>query len=154
MLKVKVTSNVNTDKLRKKVLDDAMKVVDAAGLTMRFEAKANLERHKTNHTGALASSIKVLSKPQELKAKVTTGAPYAAGVEWGNKPGHYPDIDKLRDWVRLKLRVPAKHVDYVTGAVAYKIEQQGTKPQPYFTPAFEMARKQLKQQMKRMVDKL
>lgn len=153
MLKAKVTVNIEAERTLKAFEKIALQAVDGAAITMQSEAKQNLMRNKTNFDGNLSKSIAILRKPSQLKARVFTNAGYGKYIEFGRAAGGWPNLGALREWVRRKLRVNAKEVDGVTYLVGRKIAEQGSKPQPYFTPAFEIARRQLKQEMKMLIQR-
>lgn len=66
---------------------------------------------------------------------VGTAQPYAVPVELGTKP-HFPPVQALEDWVRVKLGLTGKEGRGVAFAIARKISKTGTKGHFMFRDAF------------------
>lgn len=100
--------------------------------TAMIEADALAEREITEITpraaGLLAGSIgsEVQSFEDSVIGVVGTSAAYAVPVELGTRP-HFPPIEPLVDWVRVKLGVGEKEARGVAFLVARKISRTGTK---------------------------
>ncbi len=62
----------------------------------------------------------------EIIGAVGTSIGYAIPVELGTKP-HFPPIQALSDWARLKFGLPPEEAERVGFAVARKIAREGTK---------------------------
>ena len=71
----------------------------------------------------------------EVIGVVGTSLPYALPVELGSKP-HFPPVEPLEEWARIKLGVPASEARGVGFAIARKIAAKGTNPVKMFTRAF------------------
>lgn len=121
----------------------AMKGLQKVGLEIVAEAKKNLNQNKTNNTGALRSSGRVQKAEDGLDAgffSEDSSEGYAAAVEYGRGPsrraGTIPLRTTIKAWVHRKLGVPyGKELDSAAFLISRKIHRQGTKPQPFFTPA-------------------
>lgn len=141
----------------------AMKGLQAVGLEMVAEAKMNLKRNRTTNTGALSASGKV------QKADDGEGVDagffseqsqhgYAAAVEYGRGPTQQPSEDgislrqSLRAWVRRKLNLQGKELENATFLIARKIHREGTKPQPFFTPAVEKVKEKTDEIMSKYIN--
>ena len=98
-----------------------------------LEASLYIERQvkegTPTNTGALRSSIGARA-PQRLGddiiGAVGTSIGYAIPVELGTKP-HFPPVQALSDWARLKFGLPPEEAERVGFAVARKIAREGTK---------------------------
>jgi HK97 gp10 family phage protein len=137
----------NLEKAARTTQQGAMKGLQEVGLEIVAEAKLNLQRNGTNNRRTLSNSGKV----QKDKDGVDVGffgkgskGGYAAAVEYGRGPTEKPSEDgitlrtSLRDWVHRKLGIPkGKELETATFLIARKIHKEGTKPQPFFTPAVE-----------------
>lgn len=118
--------------IMEKALDDALE-----DLARRVEAGAKKAAPK--HTGHLQRSIGV-RKPRKLAREVGSGLEYAPFVEFGTRP-HWPPYAPIRDWVWLnrgKFGVSSKRdVNRIAVFVQRKIARSGTRPKPYFKPAWD-----------------
>lgn len=54
------------------------------------------------------------------------GTGYIEQLVFGRRPGKFPPVQNIRDWVRIKLRVDEKEVNSVAYLVGRKIAQSGT----------------------------
>lgn len=138
--------------------------MQAVGMEIVAEAKANLKRNRTTNTGVLSSSGKV---QKQSDGTVDAGffskdssEGYAAAVEYGRGPsrrrGAIPLRETLKAWVRRKLGGRAMRsaavfskkseeelIESTAFLIARKIHKHGTKPQPFFTPAVEKVQQKL-----------
>jgi hypothetical protein len=107
------------------VVDELAKFADAAALFMQGEIQ---ERTPTAQGNLRASFI--AQDPERLAegviGQVGTSLNYAVPVELGTKP-HFPPVDAVLDWVKVKLGVPETQAHGVAFAIARKIAQRGTK---------------------------
>ena len=87
-------------------------------------------------TGNMRAAITTREYNGGMTVEVAAPMEYSSGVEEGTKP-HWPQMDSLRQWVRLKMRVADKDVDRVTYLVARKIAAYGTDPQPFLGPSWD-----------------
>lgn len=96
--------------------------------------------------GALRASLNVKRTNKNMTAFVGSGVlsgdalSYAEAIEFGRKPGSFPAYQEgsgLYQWVKLKLGIVGKMTKSVAFLIARKIEQNGTKGQPYLMPAFK-----------------
>lgn len=70
---------------------------------------------------------------------------YAMYVEYGTRPHYVPAWvvkEKLIPWIMIKNGLSGKYAKDAAWAVAYKIEQEGTKPHPFIRPAIYFAQKE------------
>lgn len=89
-------------------------------------------------SGILAGGITHVEQVSEtgVIGMVFSSSPYAEPVELGTKP-HFPPIEPLIDWVKVKLGVPEKDARSVAFLVARKISRVGTKGAFMFRRALE-----------------
>ncbi|MBP6063847.1 MAG: HK97 gp10 family phage protein [Bacteroidales bacterium] len=93
-------------------------------------------------TGFLRKSIRV--KHEGDDTYVGSDLQYAPYVEYGTKP-HWTSAQNLKDWAMYKLgagkgKAGEKEALSVAYAIIHKIAQEGTKPHPYLTPAWDKYR--------------
>lgn len=93
---------------------------------VRNELVNQIERNGTTFNGHLKNSVMVGFEPNKMIIR-TIG--YGRDIEFGRAPGIYIDPEELREWCRLKLGDES-----LAGAVAKKIYEQGTDPQPFIRP--------------------
>lgn len=93
-------------------------------------AKRNVSDNGTTDVGRLISGIGV-AVIDETTREVRCNAPHSAAVEGGAAP-HWVPIEPLKAWARRKLKDES-----AAYAVQRKIAEQGTKAQPFLTPARE-----------------
>jgi hypothetical protein len=72
---------------------------------------------------------------RDLAATVFSNAKYSTDVEYGQKPGTWPNREDIEKWVKRKLGVSKNKIKSVAFLVSRKIYNKGTDPQPYFEPA-------------------
>lgn len=150
------------------------KGLQAAGLEIIAEAKQNLNANRTNNTGTLRASGKVQADKEGIDAGFFSKGSkkgYAAAVEYGRGPTIKADEDgitlreSLKAWVKRKLGGRAmksaavftgQSVDKLVASVAFliarKIHREGTKPQPFFTPAVKKVESKIKDIISRYVE--
>lgn len=166
--KDKVIANI--DKLSKKTLAKAEKVIRDSALTVVAEAKKNISRPYPGgavDTGTLRSSITYA--PQEVsenRVVYVVGSPvhYAPYVEFGTKP-HFPPIGDehhgLMRWVLRHARarkgaLPAfkvlkksrvEEARSIAFAIAKAISRRGLRPRPFLRPALAVGKNRLIQRL-------
>lgn len=90
-------------------------------------------------TGALAKSGET-DLDKQFEKWVIFSAPYASGVEFGTDPREsLPPPHALAKWARRKLGMTDKKARSVGWAIAHKIKNEGTDPQPFLRPAIRHA---------------
>lgn len=85
--------------------------------------------HPAIATGELARSTKV--DTVEDGAIVGMDAPHAAFIEEGTRP-HFPPLQPLKDWARLRFGGSEAEIDQIAFLVARKISRHGIEPRHYF----------------------
>jgi hypothetical protein len=112
------------------------------------EADRLLEREVVDRmpTATGLSRASVFSREEALPGGglgvVGTAEPHVVYVELGTRP-HFPPVEALEDWVRVKLAVPERRVHGVAFAIARKIAQRGTLGVGMFHRAFAANRGQV-----------
>jgi hypothetical protein len=118
-------------------------------LTPRIKAETPVgaTHHLRNKT-----VYQVLGRAEDMRMEVRQSAfsergfPYGVAVRHGTRP-HFPPIDALVPWVRVKLRVAEDRVRQVAFLVARKISKVGTKPNPYHARVVDRSMGELKEIM-------
>lgn len=152
----------NLNKAVKDMADAGDKALQAVGLEIIAEAKANLNANKTNNTGMLRSSGKVQNAEDGtvdagfFSSEQQNG--YAEYVEYGRGPskkkGEIPLEDSLKAWVHRKLGIAyGKELDSATFLIARKIHRKGTKAQPFFAPAVQKIEDRLEEIVSKYIKK-
>ncbi|WP_119304958.1 hypothetical protein [Dongia deserti] len=107
-----------------------------------WEASLYLERLVKDNTetasGNLRSSVGAREPRrigEDVIGVVGTSLGYAIPVELGTKP-HFPPVQALSEWARLKFGLPPEEAEEVGYAVARKIAREGTKGHFMFQRAF------------------
>ncbi|MCG3204330.1 MAG: hypothetical protein KCHDKBKB_01045 [Elusimicrobia bacterium] len=82
--------------------------------------------------GLLRASIvqMVTVDGNQIVGQVGSSLPYASVLEFGSKPGKFPNIQQLKVWARRKFGV--EDAAFVIGRA---IQRRGFAPQPYLEPA-------------------
>lgn len=86
-------------------------------------------------TGQLRQSLQIMGYG-EHSIYVGTRLKYASAVQFGSPP-HTPNMESLKKWTRRKLGKP----ESVAYKIADKIEEKGTKPNPFVDRAIDRLRK-------------
>lgn len=73
-----------------------------------------------------------------LNKKIIYDAPHAAYLEFGTRP-HMPPVAPLIAWAKRVLRVSDAEAKSIGWAIAKKIAEKGTEPQPYLRPGVDYA---------------
>lgn len=114
-----------------------------------LESELLLEREAKEGTptasGILRGSISA-REPRRLADRVIgvvgTSIAYAIPVELGTRP-HWPPVQPLIDWARVKLGLPQEEAEDVGFLVARKISVKGTEGAHMFQLAFDRNRGQV-----------
>ncbi len=123
------------------------------------EADALIEREVSERTprahGLLAGSItsEVQIGEDSVIGMVGTPLNYAVPVELGTRP-HFPPIEPLIDWVKVKLGVSEKEARGVAFLVARKIARSGTQGQHMFEIGFASVEAQVLAILQRARDRI
>ena len=117
-----------------------------AGMNIIADAQRNLKSNGTNNTGQLSNSGRV----EEVKGYdamdvgfFSNGKGYAEYVEYGRRAGKMPPVRTMVQWARKKLRLGTKESRSAGFLIARKIALKGTRPQPFFRPAYERHRQEI-----------
>jgi len=98
------------------------------------EVAAKMKAAAPKAMSTLTDSIKE-DKITPLRYRVSPHVNYAEYVEKGTKPGYFPNLGALSDWVRTKLHIrEPKERLRVAEKIMWSINQRGTKPQPFVQP--------------------
>lgn len=151
-----------------------------AGKLLEEQIKQNLIDNDSIATGDLrgsvsSSEVQVTKDAIFVEVGAGRGLPYAQAVEYGTKP-HTPPLSitepgqPLYEWVRIKrlagvysvrtgkrLGSKAKQIDenrQMARAIWAHIRKFGTKPHPYFEPAIEQTKEQIRKLFEEAVEKI
>lgn len=92
---------------------------------------------KLSDTGELLQSGYV--EKQKNKKVIGYKAAHAVYVEFGTSP-HMPPVEVIEAWAKRRgLATDSKELRRIAWAIAKKIEQFGTDPQPFLRPAVDQA---------------
>ena len=108
-----------------------------SALSIQRMARENLRELGAIATGRLRSSIIIRFVSDFLGAVIGTNVNYAGDVEFGQKPGHWPNVGDLVRWVRKKITSKLKLSRKIAYLVGRKIFEEGTEAKPYLLPAAE-----------------
>ncbi len=119
------------------------------------EVKDSPEMIKALAHGLLRGSIFGVEKVSDTQVigVVGTAQKYALPVELGSRP-HFPPVEPLIDWVKVKLGVPEHEARSVAFLVARKIARTGTKGAFAFTHTFERQQPALRTIFSRARDRI
>jgi len=95
-------------------------------------SQENIVEMGISDTGALLQSGIIKEEADDVIVEYS--APYAQAINDGAKP-HNVNPKQLEGWVKRKLGVPKSEVPKVARAIANKIKNRGTKPQPFIDSA-------------------
>lgn len=103
-------------------------------------AKDDLQANKTNASYTLSDTMKTIVQIYDDRMEVDIELQdYWYYVEHGRRPGGFPPVNKIKEWIQVKPvyptadsngRVPT--VDQLAWAIRTKIGKEGTKAQPFF----------------------
>lgn len=100
---------------------------------------------------SITSEVEVLA--DSVIGVVGTPLSYAIPVELGTRP-HFPPVDAIEDWVRVKLGITGPEARGVAFAIARKIAARGTQGAFMFQNAMAAAEPELERQARLMVDEI
>lgn len=92
-------------RLEKEVEESAKRAMRKSMLVGEARVKGIIEKEAYD-TGRLLRSINavVRTSPNEIRGVIGTALEYAKTIEYGRKPGSWPNLDALTKWVGRKLR--------------------------------------------------
>jgi len=124
-------------KYNNNVRQGCQREVGHSALSLQRIAREQLRLTGAIATGRLRSSVNIRFTSDRLGAVIATNVNYAGDVEFGQKPGHWPNVGDLVRWVRKKITSNPKASRRIAYLVGRKIFQRGTKAKPYMFPAAE-----------------
>lgn len=136
-----VRSTVKSVRLLEQKYKDAInRAISFALIRTRSEAIKNINKNRSVNTGQLRAKIAMVHKKEALVGDVLSEQNYSSAVEFGRKPGSFPDIQAITWWVkRKKIGVP-KNQQSIAFAIAKSISRKGVKPRPFMHSAFEVVK--------------
>ena len=124
-------------KYNNNVRQGCQREIGHSSLSIQRMARENLRASGAIATGRLRSSVNIRFTSDRLGALIGTNVNYAGDVEYGQKPGHWPNVGDLVRWVRKKITANLKASRRIAYLVGRKIFQRGTEAKPYLFPAAE-----------------
>ena len=129
------------------LLDEMARAALEASLLLEREVKEGTPVGVHGEGGGLKGSIHA-DQPAVLADQVIgivgTSIAYAIPVELGTRP-HFPPVQPIVDWARVKLGLDPEEAERVGFAIARKIARRGTQGAFMFSRAFERNRPQVEQ---------
>lgn len=103
-------------------------------------AREDLQANRTNASYTLSDTMKTIVQIYDDHYEVDIELQdYWYYVEHGRRPGGFPPINKIREWIRVKPVIPEVDkndklptVEQLAWAIRGKIAKEGTDPQPFF----------------------
>lgn len=130
-------------KYNQQVQNGARKVISETAYRVANDAKRNLTKNRSVVTGALRSSIKVISNLAKFEAKTGTSIKYAPFVEYGTV-AHVITARRAKVLARYNRTSKGKAQFTVFGRT---VNHPGTRPKPFLFPAAESNRRQFESSM-------
>lgn len=105
-------------------------ILNKIGTDLVNEIKFQLQKKKKIDTGNLLNSIKykIIQTRTGWQLIIFDTDGYLQYVDAGRKPGKWPPRDKIKPWVKRKLKVEEDKIDSVSFLVARKIGEKGIAP--------------------------
>lgn len=109
------------------------------------EARRNLGKNRSYASGFLGDTMEKIITIDERGYKVEIKlADYWEYVENGRKPGKFPPVNRIKEWIMIKPVRPRPDgnghlptVNQLTFLIGRKIKNEGIDPKPFFKPAEE-----------------
>lgn len=122
-----------------------MEVLERYGEYFIQQARANLGANRSNATGTLSDTMKSIVTIGQTHFKVEIELQtYWDYVEKGRKPGKFPPVNKIKEWIQVKpvrpypdARGKLPTIDQLAFLIGRKIYREGIDPAPFFKPALE-----------------
>lgn len=139
-------------KYNNNVRQGCQREVARSAISVQRMARENLRSSGTNASGRLGSSVNIRFTTDRLGAVIGSNVNYAGDVEYGQKPGNWPNVGDLMRWVKKKIIAgPDKAVRSAAYLIGRKIYQKGTKAKPYLIPAAEREWNNFKRNIQRVI---
>lgn len=109
------------------------------------QARANLGKNRSNASMTLNDTMKSIVTVVDDHYKVEIELQdYWEYVENGRKPGKFPPVNRIKEWISVKpvrpypdARGKLPTVDQLAFLIGRKIANEGIDPKPFFKPAKE-----------------
>lgn len=111
--------------------------VQQAAVLLRREVRQQLRDNRSMAFTTLLQSIHI-QRPFVMTRDVVAGVRYARWVEEGTRPGYRgrPPLRPLAEWLRIRHGLDARQARRRAFGLARYLQQHGTRPAPFFKPAF------------------
>jgi hypothetical protein len=127
----------NIKRFKEEAIAATKDALNEQALNIRSQAIQNITDLPAVDTGRLRSSIAIEIFDDGLARRIGTDVPYAAYIEFGQRP-HMPPIEPIKEWCR-RHGIPEE----AAYAIALKIAKDGQPAKPWLFPAYEQHRKNL-----------
>jgi len=133
MLSIKVAIRPDITQAMRRFPDVMLRHIDR-GVHRAAEEVAREEKHAAPKAfSTLVNSIKT-SRNSQASYRVGPSVNYADNVELGVEPGTFPELQSIRDWIRVK-HIEPENADFderdLAWMIARGIYRAGTRPQPF-----------------------
>jgi len=139
MLNIKVAITPDINRAMRRVPDIMMRHLDR-GVHRGAEEVAREEKGVAPKAfSTLVNSIKT-TRVSAASYRIEPGVRHAEAMEFGTKPGAFPDIQHIREWIRIKHIVPeSDEFDErdLAFMIARGIRDKGVTPHPFAAPTSE-----------------
>lgn len=123
------------------VREEIVTATNIAGEFVRATAVKNvgkIQPYSPVDTGQMRASILVsdaVIRPTKIERYVSVGVKHGVVVEKGRKPGTFPPVKRMRQWVKRKGIAKGKQADAIAFLIGRKIKEKGIKKKPFLEPA-------------------
>jgi len=105
------------------VIIDTQKILTATGVKLVRDIQDEFDAKGLNFTNEARNSLSFSATDKKLQID---GLMRIIVLNAGRKPGTFPPVEPIREWVRGKLNVEASEVNSVAFMIGRKIANQGT----------------------------
>jgi len=123
-------------RFNKNVRQGVQREVKHSSRSIQARARRLIRLQGAVATGRLRSSVYIRFTRDHLGAVIGTNVNYAGDIEFGQKPGKWPNVGVLMQWVKRKIvSRPKRAVRSATFLIGRKIFKYGTEPKPFLYPS-------------------
>ena len=98
-------------------------ILEEIGNELIEEIRKRLSDKGINNTGIASRSLN--TKATDIKLEIK-GLRYIGALDKGRRPGRFPPVDAIRDWVAQKLGISGNENDSIAYLIGRKIANEGT----------------------------
>ncbi len=97
--------------------------LDNVGESLVEEIRSRLSKKDINNTGQASASLNYNSTDTKLEIR---GERYIGALDKGRRPGKFPPVQVIRDWVAQKLGIGGAENNSIAYLIGRKIAREGT----------------------------